>query len=230
MPEYPSFVNGEFSMNGNPIAKTQKQGDNIVSNYFSSPYEDYLREYTQKAFASALPNISTFLPETVASFNNQVQAFQNQGLRTINQTYDPILKNIQNNIASRFGNLDNSMFMDNLSGIESKRAEAMSLLAQDVQAKQSELINNELQRRYNYMNMLMGVQNNQFNNMLQAVGVSQNNANAGNQYAAQAYNAAYKNYLNNQGSQSGMPYELIGAAAQAAFPQLAFAKPFLSML
>ena len=70
-----------------------------------------------------------------------------------------MLKDLQNNIASRFGNLDNSIFLDKLSEIEDKRANSVSALSQDITAKESELITDELAKRYNYLNFLNGYQN-----------------------------------------------------------------------
>lgn len=65
--------------------------------------------------------------------------------------YEPMLENLKTDVASRFGNFDNSVFMDNLNSIEENRAESINNLAQDVMSKRDELISNELAQRYTYL-------------------------------------------------------------------------------
>lgn len=100
-----------------------------------------------------------------------------------------MLKDLKTDVASRFGNFDNSVFMDNLNAIESNRAYAISNLAQDITAKRSELINNELSQRYTYLNFLQDIQNQTNSNILNFANSSQANSNSGNSYNAQAYAA-----------------------------------------
>ena len=114
-----------------------------------------------------------------------------------------MLDDLKIDVASRFGNLDNSVFMDNLNSIEEKRAESINNLAQDVLAKQDELINNELSQRYTYLGFLQDVQNQMNSNILNYIGASQQNSSSGNSYNAQAYTAnnsssggTYSNYAN----------------------------------
>ena len=120
---------------------------------------------------------------------SQVDAYTNKGLDIINDTYTPMINDLKNDIASRFGNFDNSVFMDNLNSIESSRADAMNSLAQDVMTQQSNLINDELSRRYNYLNLLSGTQNQMINNILSYLGAAMQNSSAGNSYNQASYNA-----------------------------------------
>ena len=133
-----------------------------------------------------------------------------------------MLDDLKIDVASRFGNLDNSVFMDNLNSIEEKRAESINNLAQDVLAKQDELINNELSQRYTYLGFLQDVQNQMNSNILNYIGASQQNSSSGNSYNAQAYTAnnsssggTYSNYANlASGILSSMgPYGMAASAA-----------------
>ena len=130
-----------------------------------------------------------------------------------------MLNNLKNDVASRFGNFDNSVFMDNLNAIEANRTDAISNLAQDITAKRSELINNELAQRYTYLNFLQDIQNQTNSNILNFVTGSQNNSNSGNNYNAQAYAAnkssnssGYANLASGMLSTMG-PYGIAASAA-----------------
>ena len=106
-----------------------------------------------------MKNINVFSEDTLKSLSNQINAYKQSGVKKIDEIYSPMLKNLQNDVAQRFGNLDNSIFLDKLSEIEDKRADSVSALAQDITAKENELISDELAKRYNYLNFLNGYQN-----------------------------------------------------------------------
>ena len=161
----PQIVGGNISINGQSKANTSYQNGQLVTNYNMSPLEEQTLNYTQSQILNNLENINVFSPKTMDNIYKELNAYKLQGINDINQTYTPMIQELQENVASRFGNLDNSVFMDNLKGIESKRAEAISDLATNLQSKQSSLINNELSNRYNFLNYLSNLQNNINNNI-----------------------------------------------------------------
>ena len=148
------------NINGLPklTTVTDKHG-NQTTNYNMSEWEKLAFDYAEKEFAENLKNINVFSKDTIDSLNKQINAYKQSGIKKIDEIYSPMLKDLQNNIASRFGNLDNSIFLDKLSEIEDKRANSVSALSQDITAKESELITDELAKRYNYLNFLNGYQN-----------------------------------------------------------------------
>ncbi len=169
-------VNGQLKSS----AKSTQNGANAT--YNMNPYEQAAYEYANKAFFENLPNINIFSDDTQKALSEQVKAYLNQGINTINSTYTPILRNMQNDIARRFGNTDNSIFMDNLRDIESKRADAISDLAQSTTVKRDELINNELSNRYDYLSFLNNYQNQVYANMLSTLGLSTDLLNTNNNH------------------------------------------------
>jgi hypothetical protein len=141
-----------------------------------NPSEQAAFDFAQSSFAKNLPDIDVFSPEVIQGLNSQVEAFKLNGIKNINDIYTPMIRNLQNDIASRFGNLNNSVFMDKLYGLEGKRADAVSSLSQDVTARAQELINNEITNRYNYLNFLNNYQNQALNqaNKVQGTNASLN--------------------------------------------------------
>lgn len=193
--KYPAFSNGSVSVNGQTVATTNKNGDIVNSNYNMTESEKQLYDYAQNSYLQSLPNVNVFDENTQKNLQSQVDAYKNKGLNIIDSTYTPMLNNLKNDIASRFGNFDNSIFMNNLNSIENNRSQAMSALAEDVLANQSNLINDELSRRYNYLNLLSGTQDSIENNILNYLNAAMQNSSAGN-----SYNQAYYNASNNGGS------------------------------
>ncbi len=155
------------NINGSPklTTVTDKYG-NQTTNYNMSEWEKLAYDYAEKEFANNLKNINVFSKDTLESLNNQIEAYKQSGIKKIEEIYTPMLKDLQNNIAQRFGNLDNSIFLDKLSEIEGKRADSISALTQDITAKENELVSDELAKRYNYLSFLNGYQNQVLSNAL----------------------------------------------------------------
>ena len=192
----PSYSKGTVSVNGNTVASNYKKGNSIVSNYNMPELEKGIYDYAQNALLNALPQVNVFSQDTRNDINSQVEAYKNKGMQTIYDTYNPLLENLKTDIASRFGNLNNSVFFDNLNSIENNRANAMSDLAQDVEAKRNDLFNDELSKRYNYLNLMNTLQNMINSNAINYMNMAQGNSSSGNSYN-QANNTANANNTQN---------------------------------
>lgn len=178
----PSYSAGTVSINGNAVASNAKKGNNVISNYSMSDIEKGIYDTAQQELLASLPKINVFSQATQNDINSQLEAYKNKGMQTINDTYNPLLENLKTDIASRFGNLNNSVFFDNLNSIEKNRANAISDLAQDIEAQRSDLFNNELSKRYNYLNFMNDLQNQITDNILNYLGVAQENSSSGTAY------------------------------------------------
>ena len=144
-----------ISLNGAPkIHSVVDENGNIASNYTMSPWEKLAYEYAEREFAENIDDINVFSEKTLNSLNEQIDAYTKSGIAKIDEIYTPMIKNLQNDIASRFGSLDNSIFLDKLNSLEDKRAKSVAALSEDIKAKESELIDEELDRRYDYLNFL----------------------------------------------------------------------------
>lgn len=167
--------NTGYSINGQEVASANVKKGKISTNYNMSSDEKALLDYTNKNILSGLENINVFSPEVQKSIDNQLKAYTNQGINTLNETYTPMFRNLRNDIASRFGNLDNSVFMDNLNEIEKNRTNALATLTENILAKQSELYEAEMNNRYNYLNQLSSVNQNINSNILNFLKLASSN-------------------------------------------------------
>lgn len=204
----PSYSNGSVSINGQNKATTTKNGNTVFGNYNMNNYEKELYDYAQKTLPQLVQNVNTFSPETMQSMNKQLDVYKQQGQNYINQIYKPMIENLKNDIASRFGNLNNSMFMNNLNNIESSRSNAVAQLANDLISKQNELVNNELANRYNYINLLNSLQN-QYNNY--ALNMLNSSIGLGNT------GLAYNNSVANQNSNTFNLEQIASLASLAKY-------------
>jgi len=164
-----------LSINGKELASANVKKGKITTNYNMSDDEQNLLNYTNKNLLKGLENINVFSDEVQKGIQNQVNAYTQQGIRTINQTYTPMFRELKSDIASRFGNLDNSVFLDNLNEIEKNRADAIETLTENILAKQSDLYETEMNNRYNYLSQLSTVNQNLYSNMLNFLKLASSN-------------------------------------------------------
>lgn len=186
---YPGYAGGSVSINGQQKASSYMDGNTVHTNYNMSDQEKQIYDYAQNSFLSSLPNVNVFDSQTQQGFNDQLTAYTNKGKKIIDQTYTPMLESLKTDIARRFGNFDNSSFMDSLNDIEDKRADSYASLAQDVMSQRDSLINNELSNRYDYLNFLNDIYSNMNDTAMGYMNMASANSSAGNNYNAQAYQA-----------------------------------------
>lgn len=227
--KYPSYSSGTININGNNKASTYKKGNNVISNYNMSDAEKRLYDYAQNSLADSLPSVNVFDDNTKKNLQSQLDAYTLNGQKMVADMYNPMLNSLKQDVASRFGNFDNSVFMDNLNSIESKRAESMNNLARDVLAKRDELVNNELSQRYSYLNFLQDIQNQTNSNILNFVNGSQNNSSSGNSYNSQAYaaNKSSGSSLANYANLASGALSMMGPYGMAASAALQIAKQYM---
>lgn len=185
---YPSYSSSALSI-GDSTATTGVNNGVLTSDYDMSDAESAIYNYALNTLANILPSVNTFNTDTQKEIQSEVDAYQNQGISTINDLYNSDLSDLENDAASRFGNLDNSIFKDNLSDLESERSSAVSSFAQDVLSKQSELESDELTQRYALIELLSGLSDDIFGNALNAISTSLGSSSDYNDYNTSLYNA-----------------------------------------
>lgn len=206
--DYPKYSSSSVSV-GKSKASTGVTNGVLTSDYNMSDDEANIYNYALNTLANILPQLNTFDTDTMSSIQSQVNAYKDSGLQSINKIYNPMITNLENDIASRFGNLDNSIFKDNLNDIESERSNAVSSFAQNILAKQSELESDELTKRYALATFLNGIANNTFDNALSAISTALGSSANANNYNNDLYNAL--NALKNTNSNSINPNSLISS-------------------
>lgn len=221
--KYPAYSGGGVNINGTNIASTSRSGNTVNSDYQMSNLQKKYYNALQSNMAGTLNNLFEISDPQQKEWQNQLNAMQEVGLQNINDIYTPIQNNLKNDIASRFGNLNNSIFMDNLSNITNSKSKAIADLTNSILLAQNDLYNQEIQNRLNVLSLLDSLNNSLNSNILSYLGLANSNANSGNQYNQAAYQAALQQQGNNTWGQlarlggSALSTYFGGPAAGAAF-------------
>jgi len=189
--KYPAYSGGSITVNGKTVATTKKDSKNNVidSSYNMSGLEKNIYDTVQGGMYSKLNNLFSVSDEKRKEWSNQLNALKNQGIKEINNIYKPMETDLKNDIASRFGNLDNSIFLDRLDDITDKRAQAVSDLSENLLATQNQLYNEELANQINLISFLSNLNSVMNNNILNYMNAANSNASSGNSYNQSQFNA-----------------------------------------
>jgi len=215
--KYPSYSSGSVTINGKNVASTTKTKNGIQSSYNMTDAEKSIYDGIQNNLASSLSNLYTISDEKQKQWNSELEAYKNAGIKEINDIYTPMVNNLRDNIASRFGNLDNSIFLDNLDTITDKQAEAVSDLGNNIAMKQSELYSTELANRMSYISLLSSLNSTMNSNMMNYMQMALSNSESGNNYNSKSYQA--------QNSGGFSLSSLLGTAGNLGSAALSFYSP-----
>lgn len=134
------------------------------ANADTTDYESQVYNDAMSALADILPSINTIDATTKNAINSEIEAYMQSGVNNINNEYNSELSDLQDNSASRFGNLDNSMFLDGLGNLQNERASAVGDFANQAQSKEADLVSNALDKNYSYVDLLTQIINDYYNN------------------------------------------------------------------
>ncbi|MBE7712676.1 MAG: hypothetical protein E7Z87_02920 [Cyanobacteria bacterium SIG26] len=192
--KYPKYSTGSVEINGNTVASTTKKDkNNISSSYNMTDTEKSIYDGVQQNLSTSLANLFKISDETQKSWQEELDNYRNTGIEEIENIYTPMETELRNNIASRFGNLDNSVFMDKLDAITDKKADAIAELSDNLVAKRDELYSTELANRLNYISLLNDLNTSMNSNILNYLTFAQSNAESGNKYSNQSFTAQNEN-------------------------------------
>lgn len=194
--KYPAFSGGAVRVNGKTKASTTKNDDTVVLNYNMSDAEKNIYDSVLNNMSSSLGGLFTISDPQRQAWNNQLNVMQQQGLENIDNIYSPMQDSLKKDIASRFGNLDNSAFLNNLKKITDNKAKAAADLSYNLVLAQNDLYANELNNRMNLISLLNNLNNSINGNMLNYMNLSNQNSAAGNSYKQTAYSNSQNNLYN----------------------------------
>lgn len=197
--KYPGYATGSVEINGNQVATSAKTGKNTFSSsYNMTGGEKSIYDGIQSNLDTTLQDLFSISDAKQEQWNQTLDTYKEKGIKQINDIYDPMQNALKNDIASRFGNLDNSIFMDNLSNITENKAQAVADLSDSLIMKQNDLYSTEMANRMNYISLLSGLYSNFNSQMMNYMQLANANTASGNNYNQLAYQANQQNSVWNR--------------------------------
>ena len=219
--KYPKYSTGSVVINGQNVSSAQRNKNNTVSSSSTmNNTEKSIYDGIQSNLATSLQDLFSISDEKQKQWDEQMNSYKQSGIREIENIYAPMQTALKNDIASRFGNFDNSIFMDNLNNITENKAQAVADLSESLLQKLDDLYTTELANRLNYISLLSGLNTTMNNNMLSYMQLANANSASGNSYNANAYQASLYN-----------PYaQTLNAIANVGQTALGFVNPISGIM
>ena len=140
--KYPKYATGSVDINGQNVSSAQRNKNNTVSSSYSmNNTEKGIYDGIQSNLAASLQNLFSISDEKQKQWDEQMNSYKQSGIQEIENIYAPMQTALKNDIAARFGNFDNSIFMDNLNNITENKAQAVANLSESLLQKQDDLSN-----------------------------------------------------------------------------------------
>lgn len=197
----PSYTSGSVVINGKEVATITKDNNGYIrSSYNMSKADKSIYDNVQSNLNTSLKNLFNISDSTKKQWNQQLDAYKRNGIDEINSIYEPMQVSLKNDIAGRFGNLDNSVFLDKLSVITDNKAKAVSALSDSIVEKQNELYTTELKNRMNYISLLNGIYTGYNDQIMNYLNMAKANAESANNYNTQTYSKTGNNWSSTIGS------------------------------
>ena len=190
-PEYPDyeFVPSRVTANGETLAQQYQDPNGIVVTDISLSDDSVKRKKRLQALLDEYEaSINTFSPELNLEFKNIADSKKQSALNNFNEMYEPTARKSREDYFARLGTLDSTAYLDRYNALEKTKQDAYADIANDYVANLDELKNNELARRYSYLEFLQ----NGLNNLEKQNSNYINTINA----LSSSYTENYNNYLN----------------------------------
>lgn len=115
-PEPPAFQPSETRYGDTTVSKTyvDPTTGGIVTEYIPDPVEEQQKALTQQKINQIVSNLGKTAPELIAEYQKTEKAFTNNAKQNFLQEYNPALRELREDVASRFGSLNSSQFINNL--------------------------------------------------------------------------------------------------------------------
>ena len=155
----PAFQPSEVRNGDTVVSKTYQDASTgaIVTQYLPDTAEEARKQLVQQQINNVISTLGTTAPEMSQQFDQTKQAFISSATQSFQNQYDPALRNLREDIASRFGTLNSSQFISGLNDLEKNRSNALADIASKGETVKADLVNQEETRKLNEIQTLGGV-------------------------------------------------------------------------
>lgn len=198
-PAPPRFQESEIKYGNQVIGRTYQDNGKVVQQYFASPEEIERQKIANQKINQILPTLGQSDAELSSQYQQMQQAYTDNALQQFNNMYDPALRNMREDVASRFGTLAATPFLDQYTQMEKtvRQPALTQIVNQGIQMKQDLYNQNESRKLQELQALGYNLSSDQqlFLNSLQSTASA---TNAGNQFNLSNYKTQLDQYNTNR--------------------------------
>jgi len=213
-PKHPSYAYGELRYGDALLGKTYRdpQTGNLVNQYTPDPFEEQRRALVQSKMNDIISNFGTVSPSKASMYDALEKNFITDATQKYMQEYLPTVQSLKEDIASRFGTLNSSNFLDRLDSLENNKSNAFADIINKGLSYKNELINQDESSRLNQLKALSAILSQDNGNLIDALNVPMSSAKNMSEFLNQQYVEQLKTYRAQQQAKSELMGKLISGA------------------
>jgi len=143
------------------VSSREVQGDKVISKQIPKAEEEANKKRREEDLIAVeqmmkdfLPGLNTVDPELQKSIDEQSGIMTSQAQENLNKSYQDSIQQLRAMAANRFGSTENTYYDRNFNDLNKQLAAQQAQIAKDIEARRSDLQQQELANRANYYNTL----------------------------------------------------------------------------
>lgn len=199
-PQPPKFTPSEIKYGDQTVGKTYQDPTtgNIVNQYIPDPEEVKRKQEISRQINQLLQTVGITPPELLQEYKTTESTFINDATSRFNEQYNPLLKDLRENTAARFGTLNTSQFIEDLGQLEKNRTQAITDIATKGQLLKHDLVNQSEARKLQQLQTLGGTLNADQSNFLSGLNAPLSASNMMNDFLNSQYLTQLQDYRRKQ--------------------------------
>lgn len=182
-PAPPPFQPSTIMYGNQVVGQTYKDANgNVVNAYYPTPAQQQNQQMAQDKINQILPTLDESNPALAKQWAAQANSYADQATAQFNREYDPTMRNLREDAASRFGTLQQTPYFDRMQQLETQvKMPAYEDIARQATLLQQDLANQDQGRKLQELQALgynLSQDQQNFLNNLQAPLSTANSANA----------------------------------------------------
>lgn len=199
-PVAPTYTTSEIKYGDKVIGKTYQDPitGNIVTEYYPDSEEEERKALLQEKINSITSTIGKTDDSLAQEYSTTAKAFAGDAQKQFLEEYTPALSALRENVASRFGSLNNSQFFDNLNSLEKNRSSALADIATKAELLKTDLVNQNEALKLSQLQTLGGTLNDDQSTFLNSLGSALSSSSVMNDFLNSQWMSKMQNFTSNQ--------------------------------
>lgn len=196
-PSKPAYTSTALNVEDFGTANTLKKGNSTVNEYVPSEMESFMNALAGGKASEAMIDLNSNDKQMANYYADMENVYVNDALNKLYTEYDNSYSALKEDVASRFGSLNSSQFLNALNGLEQAKMEGTTDIINQGKMYSNQLAQADQVQLLNTISALTSVLNNNYNNALNAISLQ----NQINNDSASIANSVYQTQMGNYTSQ-----------------------------
>lgn len=216
-PSAPTYKTTELKYGDTASGKMyyDKASNSYVNQYYADPAEQVRKMLVQDGINDLILDFGKTAPEISKQYDDIEKAYVDDATKKFMDSYTPAVKSLQEDVASRFGTLNSSQFLDGINDLEKNRGSALADIINQGKQVKNDLYNQEETNKLNQLKSLSSILSGDQQNVLDTLQIQSGNNTDVNDYYMNQYIQQLNNYTADRDSKRKMLSSMVNSTVSS---------------